>query len=418
MSVTQEEKNNKNSLQDLKDLRRKKIFQKNKLVRIEVSELPKKFPDFENTNLTKDNLIAEWMQKWIKSGIKKNRLQPNMLLPQKEEFARYLGVSIGTIQNAIRFIEDNGYVESKQRIGTMIRDLEQPVSRVRKQTSKREHAIVAVKKHILEAGFKENDVLPSAREVAKIIGSTPNTTRLALEHLVSLGIVKTRGYRGNLANWALKAIPELTNEELENIGPNIESNTLVDQVEKNLKDYISQEFKVNDKLPSHHLLAKKLKVSIKTLHDAIRRLVEQGILNSRRGRYGTSIARIPHGEQVFQPKPESSIFASAQDAGFYNYERVQRHLKNIIKTEYKIGDKLPSMTMLAQKLDVSSNIIRKALQLLADENVVEFVRGRYGGTFIINAPKISEVKGFTWLSVNPEHIKLYKKNTAENTVLN
>ena len=46
------------------------------------------------------------------------------ILPSKAEFAFYLlGVSIGTMQNAFRQIEDAGVVESKQCIGTLVRDI-------------------------------------------------------------------------------------------------------------------------------------------------------------------------------------------------------------------------------------------------------------------------------------------------------
>ena len=394
--------------QELKTLRKKKVFQKKKLKRISISELPAKLPDYENLTMTKDVITSEWLQKWIISSLKSKKIEVNSLLPTKQELSAYLKISIGTVQNAIRFIEDNGYVESKQRIGTIIADPDRQVSRVRKQVSKREYAITAIKKHIIDADYKIEEILPSAREFSRIIKSTSNTTRLALEYLVNSGVIKTRGYRGNIANWVLKEIPALNEEEMELQNSDIESFTLVDQVEQNLKNFISQELSVNDRLPSHLKLSQRFKISIKTLHDAMRRLVEQGILLSKLGRYGTTVLRMPDETENLQPKTEGSIFATAASASAYNYERVERHLKTLIRKSYKIGDKLPSMSSLSSDLDVSSNTIRKALQLLAKENVVEFVRGRYGGTFIINAPKITEASSFTWLSVNPQHAELYK----------
>ena len=78
-------------------------------------------------------------------------------------------------------------------------------------------------------------------------------------------------------------------------------------------------------------------------------------------------------------------------------------------TNYKIGDKLPAMSELSKQLDVSGNTIRKALQNLSKQCIVEFARGKYGGTFIVNMPKVEEKqKTFTWLSVNKEHIKAYR----------
>ena len=49
-----------------------------------------------------------------------NRAHENDIMPDKKEVSSYLGVSIGTVQNAYRILEDKGLVHSKQRIGTII----------------------------------------------------------------------------------------------------------------------------------------------------------------------------------------------------------------------------------------------------------------------------------------------------------
>jgi DNA-binding GntR family transcriptional regulator len=150
------------------------------------------------------------------------------------------------------------------------------------------------------------------------------------------------------------------------------------------------------------------KVSIKTVHDAMRRLSEQGIIHSKRGRYGTYILRKPDAAKLLTAMDES-IFVPATEATFYNYEKVERHLKTLIREQYKVGDKLPSMGQLSQALDVSSNTIRKALQNLSEEQIVSFSRGRYGGTFVKKLPELPEGgKTFTWVSINPETIKSYR----------
>jgi len=343
---------------------------------------------------------------WIDKSLASGKLAKNDLLPRKNALASYLGISIGTVQTAIRLIEDKGYVESKQRIGTFIRDNSQQSTELRKQTSKRDQAIVALKKIIVKKGYQLGDSLPSSRELAKNIGSAPNTTCLALEFLASIGIIESKGCRGNKSNWILRQIPEFNAEELTEITL-LESDTLVDQVERDLKELISKKYQVNDKLPSHFELGEILKVSIKTVHDAMKRLVDQGILKSKRGRYGTFILRLPSDSQL-NSRQESSIFASAHEASLYNYERVERHMKLLIKDNYKVGDKLPAMGKLALQLKVSSNTIRKALQKLSDENIVKFSRGRYGGTFITNMPKGEELTSFTWLALNPEHVAAYR----------
>jgi DNA-binding GntR family transcriptional regulator len=380
------------------------------LVRIEVSQLPREIPDFHAPGATKDTLIAEWLKNWIICSLENGGITENHLLPKKSEIADYLDVSVGTVQNAIRYIEDEGHVESKQRIGTLVRDAQSSGQRMRKQTSKRDQAVVAIKQYIVDQKFQPGQTLPSAREVAKTIKSAPNTTRLALEFLSGTGILKSLGNRGNKANWALRVIPEVE------VGAvcAIESETLIDQLERDLKMLVAETYDVNDKLPSHLELSDIFKVSIKTVHDAMRRLAEQGILRSKRGRYGTYVVRKPDASK-FVPT-DANIFVPAEEVSFYNYEKVERHLKALIRENYKVGDKLPAMGMLSKELDVSSNTIRKALQNLAKEKLVSFSRGRYGGTYVTRVPESKESaesgKSFTWVSINPETVKTYRSSKA------
>ncbi|MEI7473173.1 MAG: GntR family transcriptional regulator [bacterium] len=405
-TTTQEQINSIDSLSN------KKNVAKADLRRIEISEITGKLPDLKNSRATKDNLIAGWLTNWIDSSLSSGKVDKNDLLPKKNVLAKFFGVSIGTVQTAIRLIEDKGYVESKQRIGTFIKDREENDSELRKQTSKRDQAILAIKHLITKNEYKIDEPLPSSRELAKIIGSAPNTTRLALEFLSGTGVIEAMGCRGNKANWILKQIPDMQNESSDIA---LETDTLVDQVERDLKEFIDARCQVNDKLPSHFELADTLKVSIKTVHDAMKRLVEQGILRSKRGRYGTYIMRKPFSSPLEQ-RPEHSMFASAEDVSFYNYEKIEKHLRQFISTNYKVGDKLPSMGTLATELKVSSNTIRKALQQLADDKIVSFSRGRYGGTFVEKLPeenteKKSEIGSFTWLSVNSPS-RVYQTNES------
>lgn len=379
---------------------------KSSLQRIAIAQLPKDTPDFKQSGRTKDSLVMEYLIAFIEAALAEGRITENHLLPRKEDLARFLGVSVGTVQNAIRVVEDMGYVESKQRIGTVIRRPDADGVRMRKQTSKRDQAVTAVKKFILDRRIKPGEPLPSARDISQDIGSAPNTTRLALEYLTHEGILRSRGTRGNKANWELLVLPTI---EPDVVMGAIESETLIDQLERDLKRMIADEFEVNAKLPSHLYLSERFKVSIKTVHDAMRRLCDQGVIHSKRGRYGTFVLRKP--ETAFMPTPES-IFVPVDDPTFYNYEKVERHLKQMIQAQYKSGDKLPSMGRLAKDLDVSSNTIRKALQNLSRQNIVTFSRGRYGGTFVTDIPTDGEGKPFTWVSINPQTIKSYRTPEA------
>lgn len=387
-------------------------LEKNELKRINITELPKEIPNFKNTFESKDSIIKKWLTDWIISGVKKGKIENNSLLPKKADIAYYLGVSVGTVQNAIRFVEDAGLLESKQRIGTIIRDTNSSNPIIRKASSKREKVIAQIKKYILDNGIEINQPLPSARTMSSIIGNSTNTTRLALDFLCSQGIIEARAFRSNDANWILKQIPSFTNAEKEFFKPQEEtSKTLVQQVEKDLKEYIKNNYKVGDRLPAHQELSDILKVSIKTVHDAMKSLIEEGILLARRGRYGTTVTKIPD-SNVLQPDNEvsilaSSIFAKAEDAAFYSYQKIENIIKNFIAENYEIGDKLPSMEVLSEKFDVSSNTIRKALQNLSKLGYVNFSRGRYGGTFVTDLPETESSETFRWLAVSPQYTISY-----------
>ena len=183
-----------------------------------------------------------------------------------------------------------------------------------------------------------------------------------------------------------------------------EQKTLVKKIEQDLKFYISDNLKIGSKLPSHNDLAQKFNVSIKTIHDALKLLTKEGILLPRRGRYGTSIIKMPN-DKVLDAGKETSIFATANETALYYYERTQNHIKRIISENYSIGDKLPSIMAFAKEMDLSPNTIRKAFQKLAEEGYLTFSRGRYGGTFVTDIPD-NNTQTFKWLAVNPSYTQI------------
>ena len=369
-----------------------KLIQKADLKRIKISDIQLDLPDLKNIKETKSIAIGKWIINWIKDDLK----AVNSLLPSKAEFAYALGVSIGTIQNALRYVEDLGYVESKQCIWTIIRDYKKKSSTLRKLTSKREIAIEEIKKYILKNEIKPNAQLPSSRKLAQAIGCSANTTRLALEYLCFEGHIKHKYKSSKETGWILKNTDFIIDETNTN-------ETLVSKIQKDLRKYISDNLKVGDRIPPHSVLVKELNVSIKTVHDALQALVDDGILLCRRGRYGTTVIKMP---DEISGNQEMSIFAPAQDAAFYYYEKTQNTLKKMIAENYEIGSKLPSISELSQQMDLSPNTIRKAFHNLAKEGYLAFSRGRYGGTFVIDLPDVEQ--GFKWLAVNPKYAELYK----------
>ena len=370
--------------------------QKSELHKLKTEDISIALPELKNINQSKSIAIANWLIKLIDTD---KSFQPNCLLPSKPELAYLLGVSIGTIQNSLRYIEDLGYVESKQCIGTIIRDRSKSLT-LRKLTSKREVAINAIKKYILDKKFKPGQTLSSSRSIASAIGCSANTTRLAMEYLSAINIIEHKYKNANEAGWLVKSIDfQIDDIEHENI-------TLVKKVENDLKDYIAQNLKIGDRLPAHAELANRLSASIKTIHDALKILIDDGILLARRGRYGTTVIKMPYGNSI-DIKKETSIFASAADTAFYYYEKTQNHIKKLIAEKYEIGSKLPSIIELSKTLDLSPNTIRKAFHNLAKEGYLAFSRGRYGGTFVIDIPETDE-QTFKWLAVNPKYAEMYK----------
>lgn len=372
-----------------------KNFEKSNLEQINVNDINGELPNLKNIKESKAVAIGKWLTNVIENN---KKIKPNSLLPSKPSLAYLLGVSTGTIQNALRYIEDLGYVESKQCIGTIIKDRNNSENQIRKLTSKRDIVVNKIKKYIIDEEYSVNSVLPSVRQIAENIESSPNTVRLALEYLNINNILEHKYKNFDESGWIVKSL-DFTVE-------NIENSTLVDKVEKDLKSYITNNLKIGDKIPAHGDLSEKLSVSIKTIHDALKNLIDSGILLAKRGRYGTTVLKMPNDNNI-QIKKETSIFAPAPETAFYYYEKTQNHIKRMIAENYEIGQKLPSIIELSKQLDLSPNTIRKAFSNLAKEGYLAFSRGRYGGTFVIDIPEIEE-QTYKWLAVNPNYTEAYK----------
>ena len=369
--------------------------------KISINEFPVELPDFTDSYEPKDSLIKKWIINWILSSIKKKQIKENDILPSKSEISDYLGVSVGTVQNAIRYVEDTGLLKSKQKLGTMIANSSEAPLNI-KSTSKRDIAIYSVKRLIIQKGYAVGDTLPSARQVADYLNISQNTARLAYENLVDSGIIATKQIRSNDTNWYLKKVPQLTREQvkaLEKFYPE----TLVDKITDLLKNYLAKNFAVGDKIPTHDVLAANLNVSVKTINDAIGNLNKEGIIITRRGRYGSILAQNPLNAKL-SPLKENSIFAKAEDAAFYSYQKTEEKIIKLINENYSAGDKLPSMQDLARKFDVSTNTIRKALINIAQDGYITFSRGRFGGTYVVEKPSASTDAPYQWISINPDFI--------------
>ena len=364
--------------------------------RIDISELPKEIPDFKNSGCSKDILTEKWLTEWITNSLAEKSLSPNNLLPIKSKLAYYLGISIGTVQNALRYMEDKGIVESKQRVGTYIKDSGKNITISEKLTGKRDLSIKLIKKYILENNLKKGDKIPSIRKIAQMFSVSTNTARLSIENLVMEGFLSNIT-QGRETFFAVEKLPSKTDIR------EIEMKTLTSKIEEEILDYMKENYEAGDKFLTHHELAEKFKVSIKTTHDAIKSLIKRGYLVSCRGRYGTIVVKTSQ-KDALQPKPETTIFAPASQAVVYRYEKIKNQLKQMMSQEYELGSKLPSVEALAKRFDVSTNTIKKALHNLAKEGFIGFSRGRYGGSFVINIPENQESTAFRWLAVSKKYV--------------
>ena len=372
---------------------------KNKLTKIDINSFVGNVPELKNIKESKSVVIGKWLSELIKSALKTDTIKPNSLLPSKSEFAYLLGVSIGTMQNALRYVEDLGYIESKQCIGTIVRDRKKNNATMRKLTSKREIAIEKIKAYIMENNFAVGFQLPSSRVISKITGCSQNTTRLALEYLCTHKILIHKFKNSSETGWIVNKV----DFELRS---NCNNETLVTKILSELKDYIRLNLQTGDRIPPHGVLSRILNVSPKTLHDALKTLVDEGVLLPKRGRYGTTVIKMPD-EMTVEQRYETSIFAPASETAFYYYEKTQNYIKKMIAEKFSIGQKLPSVNDLSKQMDLSPNTVRRAFHNLAKEGYLVFSRGRYGGTFVIDIPELEE-NAFKWLAVNPKYAEVYK----------
>ena len=317
--------------------------------------------------------LSKWIISWIVLSLKNKKIQSGDMLPSKSEIACHIGVSKGTMQNAFRVVEDAGYIESKQKLGSFVKD--RAGKNIEKMTSKKDFAVNSIKKYLKDNNLSSGDTIAPIRELAKIINVSTATVRSAIMSLVLQGVLKKE-----------KRVFVLTSRSFRT--GNISTKTLVEKVAANIKKYIIDNLKPGDKLPKNQELVKMYGVSLKTIHDAVKLLAKEGVVYTRRGQYGTVVMSITEGT------------ASQQ----YNYEKIEKNIKHYITSNYKVGDKIPSIKAFANMYSTSEKTVKKALDNISEDGYVTFIRGRYGGTFVTEIPP-SDKDAYTWLAINSEYIR-------------
>ena len=323
-------------------------------------------------NENKVKKITNWLLNWIIYSLDCGKIQPLDIMPAKSDLASHIGVSQGTMQNVYRQIEDAGYLESKQRIGTIIKDRNKKT--VIKLTSKRELAINLLKKYIIDNNYIEGDKLPSTRKMSEYLGIPNTTLRAAMLKLVQEDIVNKVENSFILAKEGFQV-------------DIIEQETLVEKIAHKIKKYVEEKYKIVEKLPSNEYLTKYFKVSIKTIHDAIKLLSKEGVLYTRRGQYGTI------------------VLGNSDDykEDMYHYEQIEQKIKDYMLKNSQVGDKLPSIKKFSELYKISEKTVKHALNNLANDGYVMFTRGRYGGTFIVDIPQNAN-ESYKWLAISSDYV--------------
>ena len=311
--------------------------------------------------------LTSWLAGWIKKALESKKIKPYDFLPSKGDLAFHIGVSLGTMQNVFRLVEDMGLIESKQKIGTYVLDTNMS-KKSEKLTSKREMACELIKNYIISEKYKIGDKISSIRTVSVKTNISSSTARVAFNKLLQEGILEKKGQKFYISSLDFEI-------------NNIKNETLAEKIAKQIKSSINNNL---TRLPSNIELSKKYKVSVKTIHDALKILAKEGFVSAKRGKYGTVVLN----NDTKQTQ--------------YLYEMTEQKIKKYITENCKINEKIPTIKEFSNIYNVSVKTIKKALDNLESDGYIRFMRGRYGGTFLIDYPSSHE--NYTWLAINPNFI--------------
>lgn len=384
--------------------------------KISIAQLNKNLPDFKNTSESKDKIILRWLREWLNVELEAGKIKAGDFMPPKGEIAELLGVSAATVQNAIRYAEDLGYFQSKQRVGTRISGILDASGigsenkKFQKTDTKKDSAKAEIKNLIVELGLKVGAKLPSSRIIAHSIGTSHNTVRLALETLVLEGFLIQKFYKKREKSWFLHSPIVLSTKEKRFQSSNIvTSRTLCKKLEGELKNYIINNFKIGDRIPTNAQLASIFGVSLKTVNDCLKNLQKTGLVAARRGQYGTFFL----GKHIGNEKSEKSIFMTGrkneaqtqeQPQNFqYAWEKAVIQIKKHIEKKYEVGDKIPTIKEFSAIFSVGTNTIRHAINELCEAGILHTQRGKFGGTYIAELPD-DVPETYKWLAFNPKQI--------------
>ena len=354
-------------------------------------------------DISKEKSVYDWLFRWREAVLSNGRGNFGDLIPSKKDFAKYLKVSTGTVQNAIRYLEDEGYFISKQCIGTMIKDAFKKDDEL-KMFSKKDKTLIEVKKYLILHKYDENEIIPSISELSSEIKTSTNTLRLALNELVQKKVLRKETHKKENV-YIINSKIKLNEKEKSSI-QEIKSKTLVKILKEKIKKYILENYKTGDKIPTNEELSKLFNVSIRTVNSSMKELNKDKFILSRRGSYGsiflnTDIKEVKNEKSMFMSNPKSK--REIKKSYKYKWENVLENITNYIIKNHEAGDKIPSMKEFASMLNVSVTTIKRAVKELSIAGSIYSQKGKYGGLFITEMPVKED--SYTWLAINPVYFE-------------
>ena len=356
-------------------------------------------PDFTKSKIPKGQVISLWLIEWAKYALEHGIADIGDLIPSKEEFADFLGVSTATIQNSIRYGKNLGYFVSRQSIGTTISDIYSKDLKFDDTIFKGNIAECKIKKIVIDQRIKFNYPLPSIKELSNLTQISQNTIRASLNKFETEGYLKKARLKGNKYCWIYIKEFELSEEEIKN-GIKDENFTLSHQLVNKIQEYLEKTYKKGDKILPNLALSNMFDVSIKTINDAMKVLSSKGVILSRRGKYGT-IYLGRKSKDEYMTLENKTLQSKDNKKYIYAWQKALSHLKKHIIENYKAGDKIATIRELASVLKISPNTVRRALLNLIQSGNLISKRGKSGGIYIVEMPP-KEEETYRWLALNPD----------------
>lgn len=343
---------------------------------------------------SKEEIVLDWLLRFRNYLLQNKIANFGDIIPSKKDISKLLKISTGTVQNAIKYAEDLGYFVSKQCVGTKISD--PSIKNELKMVSKKDKAVFEIKKFLINEKYEENEIIPNIIDIAGEIKTSANTARIALYKLVQDGILR-KEIKGTKTVFIINS--KIENEKTNS--PFIKNKNLAKIIKENIKKYLLQNYKAGDKIPPNAEFAKMFNVSIRTINSAMKELNKEKFILSRRGKYGSIFT--DENDKSFEKSMFMSIPKNKNDIEKnydYKWEVALEKIKKYILKNHEAGDKILSIKEFANRLNISTTTVKRAIKELKLQGILFAQKGKYGGLFVNEMPE--HEGSYQWLAINSE----------------